>query len=797
MLTTPMRVALPVAALGFVLALAQRQRLGVLLGILALVSASALANMPDTRLWNARVLPFFYLSVYLLAALTLALVAQLCAAALTERADRPDRGVLLAAPVLGLAATLVAVGLPLRALPFGEVRADGSYQWMMFSSRAANYVPAWAKWNYSGYEAKPDYAEYRGIVDAMDTLGRQRGCGRASWEYDSTLNRYGTPMALMLLPFWTDGCIGSMEGLYFESSGTTPFHFLNSSLLSQNPSRPQRDLPYRSFDAGQGFDLGVRQLQTMGVRYYMAMSDASIAAARAHPALTEVAGSPPWVVFEVAGSELAESVSNLPVVVAGATVANAVQADRFRTGWLGEAVRLFNDPTAPAGILPAEDGPADWPRVQTVSETDARPVDPVQVSQITSGTDRISFRVDRTGVPVLVKASYFPNWKVSGAEGPWRVGPNMMAVVPTSDHVVLSYGTTGVERLGWMLTFAGIAGVLLLSRRDRHRPGPAGPGPHARPPHRVPADLEPESNPRGPVEVVAVDRPVSAGLPVLSIVMPAFNEEADLADAVTEVVAGLRLRGLDFELTVVENGSTDRTVAVAEAVARTLPEVSVLSLPEPDYGCALRVGLLHARGTYVANFDVDYFDLDFLDSALARLGVADGPAVVVGSKRGEGAVDTRAWYRRLVTAAYVSALRLGFGLTLSDTHGIKAMRREPLVEVARTCRYGRDLFDTELVLRAERAGLPTSEIPVTVIERRASRTSILRRLPRTIRGLVSLRGTLRQEERAGGQQRRHATAGGESPGRERRGRSPEGPVGAPRVGSVGSGVSAGSGTAAS
>ncbi len=67
----------------------------------------------------------------------------------------------------------------------------------------------------------------------MDRVSSDHGCGRAFWEYESDLNRYGTTMALMLLPYFTDGCVGSMEGLYFEASSTTPFHFLTQSELSE------------------------------------------------------------------------------------------------------------------------------------------------------------------------------------------------------------------------------------------------------------------------------------------------------------------------------------------------------------------------------------------------------------------------------------------------------------------------------------------------------------------------------------------------------------------------------------
>jgi hypothetical protein len=121
----------------------------------------------------------------------------------------------------------------------------------------------------------------------------------------------------------------------------------------------------------------------------------------------------------------------------------------------------------------------------------------------------------------------------------------------------------------------------------------------------------------------------------------------------------------------------------------------------------------------------------------------------------------------MITAGFTTVLRVGFGLGVSDTHGMKAMRRAEVVAVAEHCRFGTDLFDTELVLRAERAGLRVGEVPVTVEERRPSRTPIARRILRTLGGLVRLRVVLWREERGA---RRHRTvAGAESHGSERSG----------------------------
>jgi glycosyltransferase involved in cell wall biosynthesis len=231
----------------------------------------------------------------------------------------------------------------------------------------------------------------------------------------------------------------------------------------------------------------------------------------------------------------------------------------------------------------------------------------------------------------------------------------------------------------------------------------------------------------------------------LTVVMPAFNEAEILESSVRAVVDGLRATGRGFEVIVVENGSTDGTAAIADALALAEPEVRVEHRDEADYGRALRAGLLAATGDAVVNFDTDFFDLDFLAAAVERVLEPDGPAIVVGSKRGEGASDERAPLRELATAVFSTVLRVAFGLHVSDTHGIKAMRREAVEPFARACTSGQDLFDTELILRVERAGLRTAEIPVGVTELRPARTSIMKRVPRTLLGLVKLRIALSRD----------------------------------------------------
>ncbi|MEI8127621.1 MAG: hypothetical protein WCG86_07395 [Actinomycetota bacterium] len=428
-----------------------RDRLGILLTMGAVCSLVIFVIDPQGEIFNERLVPFWYLTTHLAVGwLVGAIVLRI------PRRLVPDDK----APVEPLLeyreGRRIVRSIYLGIIFFvGVVVAPqlGPIATALHLHPGANEVTGWSQWNYSGYEAKTAWPEYHQIMIEMSRVGQSHGCGRAMWEYSSDQSRFGTPMGLMLLPYWTNNCIDSMEGLLFESSATTPYHFLDQAELSASPSNPQTGLPYGNFDDA----LGIQHLQMLGVKYYLAFSSEAVSAAKANKSLRDITPPRPttspasaWRIYEILSSPLVEGVRLSPLV-------NPHLASR--SAWLAANTQWWLRNSNQDQML-ASSGPAEWPRVGQIARSYPR----VTVSNVTTSESKISFSVDKIGVPILVKVSYFPRWNASGASGPWRVSPNLMVVVPQTRHVSLTYGTTTAMYLGQGLTLL----TILLGLRNAY-----------------------------------------------------------------------------------------------------------------------------------------------------------------------------------------------------------------------------------------------------------------------------------------------------------------------------------------
>jgi glycosyltransferase involved in cell wall biosynthesis len=228
----------------------------------------------------------------------------------------------------------------------------------------------------------------------------------------------------------------------------------------------------------------------------------------------------------------------------------------------------------------------------------------------------------------------------------------------------------------------------------------------------------------------------------LSVIIPVFDEEGIVEEACKELMSRLDERGWDYELLLSENGSRDRTVEILEALAARFPRLRYIRSGEPNYGMALRRGIAEARGEYVVADEIDLCDVEFYERALAILTV-EGADMVVGSKRAPGSRDNRPAYRRLATAVHNTVLRLALGFRGTDTHGVKAFVRARIAPTAERCVVDRDVFASELVLRAGLEGKRVVEIPISLHEKRPPSIALLKRVPNVLKQVARLVWVLR------------------------------------------------------
>ncbi len=464
---------LPIAAGGAVWAV-RRTRRAVPLVVAALVPLIyfPLPNLlpsffPDLftdgrfKLWNGRLLPYWYFGVCFFAGIGVGVFVLRASRRLPALASAWWPRLAIVAGGVGGTWLLVAAPLPrwiawtvgsIAAVSFlvtflwrgklatrSVLAGIGAAVLALGSVAGMSFVGGWARWNFEGYESKEAWPEYLALMQTIDKLEP----GRVMWEYSKDQDKYGTPMALMLIPYWTGGTHPSMEGLFFESSPTTPFHFVNQSEVSAQGSQPVPGLAYHPF----GFDQGVEHLEQFGVKYYVAYTDEARAKADTHPDLVRVADSPPFTVYELPAAPLVESAEYPVTVYDGAEPFGEVSLDWY-------------DDLSLADRWMVADGPSEWPRVADLTALGS--LAPLTgdgiVSDVVVDEERVSFHTTALGVPHLVKVSYFPNWRAEGARGPYLATPSFMVVVPTSPDVVLEFASTWAETSGRWLTAAGLLG---------------------------------------------------------------------------------------------------------------------------------------------------------------------------------------------------------------------------------------------------------------------------------------------------------------------------------------------------
>ena len=315
-----------------------------------------------------------------------------------------------------------------------------------------SYLPHWLNWNFSGYESKNNWADITTLYEGLDTLEP----GRIMWEPNPDLNKYGTPMVLMTIPMFTDH--QSVEGLYFDSSITTPFHFLTVSGVAERPSNPVGGLTYINGE----FDKGFRLMEDLGVDYFIAYTSSIKDKANKDENFNFLFSNDVFNVYSINSEKVELVEDNLYIFESPdfyERLRNAVLREGGEQSFFESAYKSFKDEL-------------NYKIIENYDESFANPSDKnttLLISDLNIQNELITFKTNKPNQLHLIKVSYFPNWKIKNGYGPFRISPSFMAVIPKDEFVEIKFESSNVEKALNLLSILTLFGALLITYKYKKR----------------------------------------------------------------------------------------------------------------------------------------------------------------------------------------------------------------------------------------------------------------------------------------------------------------------------------------
>jgi len=425
---------------------------------LLLMSVSLYFFVPEGALWNGRLVPFFNLGIIIIffkmidfllndilqfqqgklnTNLLILFSIVVCIYIFYDKWFEFNRYKLFVFGIIGL----TFLGLVLFYNSSYKLFNLGIFVFIMSSM---SFLPHWVNWNFTGYEGKEDWKEIEALYSSLEKLPP----GRIMWEPNSDLNKYGTPMVLMTIPLFTDH--SSMEGLYFDSSITTPFHFIAVSGLAEKPSNPVGGLSYINND----FEKGVEYLYDLGVDYFITYTESIRDKAINNKDLSLLFVSDPFSVFEIKTNKIElvnQRIETFPRISFYERTSSSVFRNTEYENFFEKAYNNFRYldeyrvVELPAGI-----------NLNSSNEVD------LKISDLKISSDEIKFTTNKPNELHVIKVSYFPNWKIDKGMGPYRISPSFMSIIPYENNVVISFERLNIETYSFYFGLFSLALSLIL-----------------------------------------------------------------------------------------------------------------------------------------------------------------------------------------------------------------------------------------------------------------------------------------------------------------------------------------------
>jgi hypothetical protein len=349
-----------------------------------------------------------------------------------------------------------AASLALERMQRVALAAAGAFLLLLaWADSASTFLRYWAEYNYSGLEAKELWPAWR---EMMERLEGGAGDPRVAVEYSSEHERAGSIRMYETLPFFTGR--PTLEGVYNQASlNTHPVYYLASELNERSPN-PFRNVEFSEFDT----EAALAHLRLFATDTVVALSEKLQRALEARSDVIPLGRVRPYTLYKLKGPvRYVEPVACAPL-------------RSPERGWRERALRWFTRKPLPCGPLVFSDAalafeaePDEW------LAPPARPLEPGVNVRERLAPERIDIHTDRVGHPLLVKVSWHPRWRAEGADGPYRVSPALMLVVPRQRDVALRYAPNWADSIGRALSaltaFGFVAAAFARRRRTASAPG--------------------------------------------------------------------------------------------------------------------------------------------------------------------------------------------------------------------------------------------------------------------------------------------------------------------------------------
>ncbi|MBP9839228.1 MAG: glycosyltransferase family 2 protein, partial [Proteobacteria bacterium] len=244
-------------------------------------------------------------------------------------------------------------------------------------------------------------------------------------------------------------------------------------------------------------------------------------------------------------------------------------------------------------------------------------------------------------------------------------------------------------------------------------------------------ELEKEANEQALelVDDASVKIPVTAASCALSIIIPAYNEEARLGKTINEIENYFSEKALDFEVIVVDDGSSDKTAALINEINKRNPKIKFLTYPRNrGKGYAVRFGVLNAQGEQILFADADGAT-PIAEYARLEKEIARGSDIAIGS-RAMQSTDTgvkTVWYRKFIGRIFNSLVNIIVLPGIADTQcGFKLFKRKVAYHVFSKQLSEKFSFDVEILFIARKSKYKISEIPVNWVNQPGSKVNLIK-----------------------------------------------------------------------